>query len=175
MKKVITKITVFALLLCIILGLSSCTMIKSYTKFYIKNITENLDDCFTSESFDFARIGDIVIIPEIKAINHEEYVIWIAARSQNANEELYIKSIILKENDIILLSDQVDEKIIFECDGDALYKGSISTTFAQDTVVNENGYELVVTVETIINGSPVEKTIVYDIFVKSYQSFVFPT
>ena len=114
MKKVITKITVFALLLCIILGLSSCTMIKSYTKFYIKNITENLDDCFTSESFDFARIGDIVIIPEIKAINHEEYVIWIVARSQNANEELYIKSIILKGNDDIIWSNQIDEKIVFD-------------------------------------------------------------
>ena len=150
-------------------------MIKSYTKFYIKNITENLDDCFTSESFDFARIGDIVIIPEIKAINHEEYVIWIVARSQNANEEVYIKSIILKGNDDIIWSNQIDEKIVFERESDALYKGTISTTFAQDTVVNENGYKLVVTVEAIVNGSSVENTIVYDVFVKTYQSFVFPT
>lgn len=175
MKKAITKITVFALLLCIILGLSSCTMIKSYTKFYIKNITENLDDCFTSESFDFARIGDIVIIPEIKAINHEEYIVWIGARSQKANEEVYIKSIILKENDDIIWSNQIDEKIVFESESDALYKGAISTTFAQDTVANENGYKLVVTVEAIVNDSSVENTIVYDVFVKTYQSFVFPT
>ena len=81
----------------------------------------------------------------------------------------------MKGNDDIIWSNQIDEKIVFERESDALYKGTISTTFAQDTVVNENGYELVVTVETIINGSPVKKTIVYDIFVKSYQSFVFPT
>lgn len=175
MKKAITKMTVFILLLCVITGLFSCTMTKSYTKFYINNITDNFEDYFTSESFDFARIGNIVIIPEIKAINHEDYIIWIGAHSQKANEEVCIKSIILKENDEILLSNQADEKIIFECDGDTLYKGAISTTFAQDTVVNENGYELVVTVEAIINGSSVEKTIVYDIFVKTYQSLVFPT
>ena len=175
MKKAIAQMTIFILLICIIAGLSSCTMTRSYTKFYINNVTDNFEDYFTSESFNFARIGNIVIIPEIKAINHEDYIIWIGVHSQNANEEVCIKSIILKENDEILVSDQADEKIIFECDGDALYKGEISTTFAQDTVVNENGYELVVMVEAIINGSSVEKTIVYDVFVKTYQSLVFPT
>ena len=99
MKKAISKMTVFVLLLCVIMELSSCNMIQSYTKFYINNITDNSEDYFTSENFDFARIGDIVIVPEIKAVNHEEYIVWIGARSQKANEEVYIKSIILKEND----------------------------------------------------------------------------
>lgn len=175
MKIAISKMTVFALLLCVIMGLSSCNVTKSYTKFYINDITDNSEDYFTSESFDFARIGDVVIIPEIKAVNHEEYIVWIGARSQKANQEVYIKSIILKGNDDIIWSNQIDEKIVFERESDALYKGTISTTFAQDTVANENGYELVVKVEAIINGSFVEKTIVYDVFVKTYQSWVVPT
>lgn len=177
MKKSITKITVFALLLCIIMGLSSCTMTKSYTEFYINNITDNFEDYFTSESFGFARIGDIVIIPEIKAINHEEHIIWIGAHSQNVSEEIYIKSVILKENDDIILNDQIDKKIVFEYGSNTVHKGAISTTFKNDTIVLENGkkYELVVEVEAIINGSPVEKTIVYDILIKTYQSWVFPT
>ena len=44
-----------------------------------------------------------------------------------------------------------------------------------DAVEDGKTYKLMVEVEDIINGSTIKKTIVYDIIIKTYQSWIFST
>ena len=56
----------------------------------------------SKQKYDFAKIESVVFIPEIKAINHGEYIIYISAYSETGTENLIVKNVILKENEIVL-------------------------------------------------------------------------
>ena len=93
MKKELRNVMIIMLSIGMILGLCSCRMKESYKEFNIKNITGSVNDnYFTSEDFSFARIQNVVIIPEVKAINHEEYIIYISAYSKSGKEIVQIKN-----------------------------------------------------------------------------------
>lgn len=162
-----------------LLGLCSCRMSESYKEFNINNITDNLnEDFFTSEKFAFARFQNVVIIPEIKAINHGEYVIYLSIYSKNGNERVQIKNVIFKEKESVLLNRELGEKIEFEKNADSIYEGWIDGgTFTEDNskVVDGKKYDLVIGVEVINNGVHASENITFEIVVKGYKSFVWPT
>ena len=87
MQKELKTVLMIMLSISMILGICSCRIEESYKEFDITGINYNVnDDYFTSEEYSFARIQNVVIIPEIKAINHGEYVIYISAYSKNGKE-----------------------------------------------------------------------------------------
>ena len=90
MKKELRSVMIIMLSIGMILGLCSCRMKESYKEFNIKNITSSVNDnYFTSDDFSFARIQNVVIVPKIKAINHEEYIIYISAYSKSGCRGIY--------------------------------------------------------------------------------------
>lgn len=179
MKKALKNIVIINLCISVLLGLCSCSLEESYKKFIIKNITENLnDDYFTSENFSFAKISDAVIIPEIREINHGEYIIYISAYSKNEKDIVRIKNLFLEQKESVLFSYKVNKEIELEKKEGNLYAGwTDGGTFTNNNlnVADGNEYKLVIEVEIIKSGECITDSITYEIVVKGYKSLVWPT
>lgn len=69
-------------------------MENSYKKFNIEGIT-NYDvwNYVDSNELDFARIEDVIIVSEIKEINHGEYIIYISAYSKTEANQIMVKTV----------------------------------------------------------------------------------
>lgn len=179
MKKELRSVMIIMLSIGMILGLCSCRMKESYKEFNIKNITGSVNDnYFTSEDFSFARIQNVVIIPEVKAINHEEYIIYISAYSKSGKEIVQIKNVIFKEKETVLLSNELGNKIEFEQNANSIYEGWIDGgTFAEETLKVADGkkYYIIIEVDVFDNGLNISKNLTFEMDIKGYKSFVWPT
>lgn len=179
MTKTSRSVMIVILSISMLLGLCSCRMKESYKEFNIKNITDNLnDDYFTSEKFSFARLQNVVIIPEVKAVNHGEYIVYISVYSKSGKERVQINNVIFKEKESVLLNHEIDKEIEFKENAETLYEGWIDGgTFTADSLKVADGkeYDLVIEVEVLKSGVHVSENITYEIVVKGYKSFVWPT
>lgn len=162
-----------------LLGLCACRLRESYKEFHIKNITGNVnEEYFTSEDFSFARIQNVVIIPEVKAVNHGEYVIYISAYSKSGKEIVQIKNVMFKENETVLLNNKLGAEMKFEQNTNALYEGWINGgTFTEESLKVANGkkYDIIIDVDVFDNGSHISKSLTFEMDIKGYKSFVWPT
>ena len=179
MKKTLRSVVIIMLSISMLLGLCSCCLKKSYMEFNIKNITGSVNDnYFTSEEFSFARIKNVVIIPEVKAINHGEYIIYISAYSKNGKELVQIKNVILKEEETILLNNELGNEIEFEQNANSLYEGWIDGgTFTEESLRVADGkkYDIIIEVDVFDNSSYVSKSLTFEMDITGYKSFVWPT
>ena len=179
MKKELRSVMIIMLSIGMILGLCSCRMKESYKEFNIKNITGSVNDnYFTSEDFSFARIQNVVIIPEVKAINHEEYIIYISAYSKSGKEIVQIKNVVLKEKETVLLNNELGNKIEFEQNSNSIYEGWIDGgTFTEETLKVADGkkYYIIIEVDVFDNGLNISKNLTFETDIKGYKSFVWPT
>ena len=179
MKKELRSVMIIMLSIGMILGLCSCGMKESYKEFNIKSITGSVNDnYFTSEDFSFARIQNVVIIPEVKAINHEEYIIYISAYSKSGKEIVQIKNVIFKEKESVLLNNELGNKIEFEQNANSLYEGWIDGgTFTEETLKVADGkkYDIIIEVDVFDNGLNISKSLTFEMDIKGYKSFVWPT
>ena len=87
-----------------LLGLSSCRLEDSYKEFFVKGISDNNKEYFTSEEFDFARLEDVIIIPTIKEINHGKYRIFVSAYSEKGEGTVNIEKVTIKESNTDLIN-----------------------------------------------------------------------
>ena len=165
--------------LSVLLSLCSCRMEESYKEFYIEKIADNVNEnYFESDKYDFAKIESVVFIPEIKAINHGEYIIYISAYSETGTEKLIVKNVILKENKNELLNYELNKEIQFDKTSEILYEGWVDGgTFTEGEIEISDGkeFELIVQVEDIKNEATISENITFEIVVKGYKSFVTPT
>lgn len=179
MKKELRSVMVVMLSIGMILGLCSCRMKESYKEFNIKNITGNVNEnYFTSDEFSFARIQNVVIIPEVKAINHGEYVIYISAYSKNGKETVQIKNVIFKEKETVLLNNELGNTITFEQNTSSIYEGWINGgTFTEESLKVADGkkYDIIIEVDVLDNGLNISKNLTFEMDIKGYKSFVWPT
>lgn len=179
MKKELRSVMIIMLSIGMTLGLCSCRMKESYKEFNIKNITGSVNDnYFTSDDFSFARIQNVVIIPEVKAINHEEYIIYISAYSKSGEETVQIKNVIFKENETVLLNNELGNMIVFEQNANSMYDGWIDGgTFTEETLKVADGkkYDIIIEVEVFDNGFNISKKLTFEMDIKGYKSFVWPT
>lgn len=179
MKKELTSVMIIMLSIGMILGLCSCRIKESYKEFNIKNITGSVNDnYFTSEDFSFARIQNVVIIPEVKAINHEEYIIYISAYSKSGEEIVQIKNVIFKEKETVLLNNELGSKIEFEQNANSIYDGWIDGgIFTEETLKVADGkkYDIIIEVDVFDNGLNISKNLTFEMDIKGYKSFVWPT
>lgn len=179
MKKGLRILIVIILSASIILVLCSCGMKESYKEFNIKNITGDVNDnYFTSEEFSFARIRNVVIIPEVKAISHGEYVVYVCAYSKSGKEIVEIKSLTLKEKESVLLNNALDNVIEFEQNTNSIYEGwSNAGTFTEKSLDVSDGkkYDIVIEAEVFDNGLNISKSLTFEMEIKGYESFVWPT
>ena len=162
-----------------ILGLCSCRMEESYKEFDIKNTTGSVNEnYFTSEDFSFARIQNVVIIPEVKAINHEEYIIYISAYSKSGKENVQIKNVTIKEKETVLLKNELGNKIEFEQNSNSIYEGWIDGgTFTEEMLKVADGkkYYILIEVDVFDNSLNISKTLTFEMDIKGYKSIVCPT
>lgn len=179
MKKELRSVMIIMLSIGMILGLCSCRMKESYKEYNIKNITGSVNDnYFTSEDFSFARIQNVVIIPEVKTINHEEYIIYISAYSKSGKETVQIKNVIFKERESVLLNYELGNKIVFEQNANSIYEGWIDGgTFTEETLKVADGkkYDIIIEVDVFDNGLNISKNLTFEMDIKGYKSFVWPT
>ncbi|MGN0517630.1 MAG: hypothetical protein ACI4II_02770 [Acutalibacteraceae bacterium] len=174
MKKFIRAITTI-LLIVILLGMTACHTKQSLKEFNIKNISgfEN-EDYFTSSQFDFARVEDVVIIPEIKEINYDEYIIYVTSYSKT-EKEVTVKNVCIKENEKTLLEHQLNKKVSFNKNAQNIFTGVVDgETFNKDDIAITDGksFNLIVQVEVQKDDISVVTDITYEVNVKTYKSFV---
>ena len=136
------------------------------------------ENYFTSEEFSFTRIQNVVIIPEIKAINHGEYVIYISAYSKTGKETVRIKNVIFKEKETILLHNELGSTIDFGENTNSLYEGWVNGGgFTEESVkiVDGKTYDIIIEVDVLDSGLNISKNLTFVIDIKGYKSFVWPT
>ena len=179
MKKFLYRVMIVMLIISFLVVLCSCRMEESYKEFNIKNISNNLNDnYFESDDFDFAKFENVVFIPEIKEIHHGEYIIYISAYSESGTEQIKVKSVILKEKEDVLLEYKLNKNILLEENKDSIFEGWIDGgRFTESTVEIEDdkAYELIVQAEIANNTAIMSGSIVYEVVVKGYKSFLAPT
>lgn len=179
MKKELMSLIGVILFIVMILGLCSCHMEESYKKFVFKNITGSVNEnYFKSDEFSFTRIQNVVIIPEVKAINHEEYVIYISAYSKDGKETVQIKKVIFKEKDSIILNNELGCTIDFEKNTNSLYEGFVNGgIFTEESVEVADGkkYDIIIEVDVLENGLNISKSLTFEMEIKGYKSFVWST
>ena len=165
------------LVVCMLLGLSSCRLEDSYKEFVVKGISDNNKEYFTSEEFDFARLEDVIIIPTIKEINHGKYRIFVSAYSEKGEGTVNIDKVTIKESNTDLFNYDLDDRIIFE-KKHAMYEGTLEAgIFTEEMIEIFDGKEfnIVVKAGLLLNDEYFSKEITCEIKVKIYQSFVCPT
>ncbi len=85
---------------------SGC-MQESYKEFRVDKIYDcSKENYFVDEAFDFARIENVVFIPEIKKVNHEEYRVYISAYCKTESKKINILNVCLKANEKIIFDEK---------------------------------------------------------------------
>lgn len=152
MKKTYRIIGTVVLFINILFNITGCRMVESYKEFVVKNGCNSddyftfeqlyceVDEHFTAEQLDFARIGDVLIIPEIKEIDHGKYVIYVSLYSKEENQKIVIKNVSMREGDKSLFNYELNEKMLFEKNEQGLEEGWIEAgTFTNEIVEVADG------------------------------------
>lgn len=168
-------ITIVMIAISALLGLCSCRLEESYKEFIITNITDcDVNDYISSANLEFARIGDITIIPEIKEVKHGEYLIYLSAYSGIETNCIIVKNLTMAVRDKVFLEHELNQKIVLEQSENNIYEGWIGGgSFTENEVDISNGQELRLTLQLQIEkGSErVSKNIDYEIKVKIYKTW----
>lgn len=179
MKNIYRKIGMSVLLITVLLSIMGCEMVESYKEFNIKNITDYLEeDYFNSDNFGFAKVENVVFIPEIKEIHHGEYIIYISAYSETGEEKIKIKNIIMSDSESVLLNHELNKNIVFKENANAVFEGWVDGgTFTEDDIEIKDGkeFDCIVQVEVLKDDTTVRDNISFEIYVKGYKSFRTPT
>ncbi|MBE6635012.1 MAG: hypothetical protein E7617_02255 [Ruminococcaceae bacterium] len=181
MKKELRIVMILLLSIGIILNLCSCPchLAESYKEFNIKNITGDVNEnYFTSEEFAFARIQNVVIIPQVKAINHGVYVVYVDAYSKSGKETVIIKNVLFKENETVLFKNELGNTIEFEQNTNSIYEGYINGgTFTEESVQVADGkkYDIIIEVDVFDEGLNFSKNLTFEVNIKGYNQMVCPT
>lgn len=136
-----------------------------------------VEEHFTAEQLDFARIEDVLIIPEIKEIDHGKYVIYVSVYSKVENKKILIENVSMREGDKSLFNYELNEKILFEKNEQGVEEGWIEAgTFTDEIVEVADGksYSLSIQIEIEREESVITKDIEYELLIKGYKSFVMP-
>ena len=177
MKINIVRIGVIWLLLFSLFGFFSCALKESYKIFSVNMIEgKNIQEHINSNDLDFARVSEVLFIPEIKAINHGKYIIHFSAYSSCNVDKISIKSMVFLGGEDILFSNDNEQSISLVKNGE-LYEGNISNMFEVNNNSLKNGIRLSLKVEVSVirDESLVDKDLIYDVLVKGYRSPVVPT
>ena len=168
---------VVALSVIMLLSLCSCKMEDSYKEFELKNVPDGAKvNYFTSDEFSFARIASVVIIPQIREINHGEYIVYITAMSEAGTESVTIKNCTLEAGPKKLLECDLNTEMMFEEKQSSLYESWIEGgTFVNTDVAVGETYAFTVQAECEIDGVSSFETLCFEFVVKGYKSFVTPT
>lgn len=163
----------------LIFSLHSCRLEESYKDFVIENFSNyGIEGYFNSDELDFARVNNVVIVPEIKEVDWGKYVIYISAHSETGKEQITVEKISLEKGENIVFSQKIDENIIFQEISDNLFDGWINGGyFTENDLKFENGKNLYLTVQILV-ADDIQKTteeISYQITMIQYMSFAAST
>lgn len=173
-----SRLIIILISVSVLLGICACSIEESYKEFNISNVTGyTIDDYIYSNTLDFARINDVTIIPEIKEIQHGEYVIYISAYSSVEAECAMIKNVTLSVEGKPFLEKELNTIIPMELNQYDIYEGYIDGgSFCDDLVDISNGQEMTLNIQLQVGeeSEVVTKNISYEVFIKIYKSWVTP-
>ena len=187
MKNIFKRIISLFLSLCMIFVLcacSACRWVPYCTTFIIKNIPDDFsEDFFTSESFEFTRINDVVFKPCVYSgvnRNHDRgFHMDLDVYSRTCEEKVVIKRIRVEDEDMTSVCIEINEEASFEINENQIYEWCypskndeyIEVFFSEEYVNLSNGNVFNVVIEvTVTNGdSTVETSLRYEVevFVQS--------
>ncbi len=128
---------------------------------------EMLSDYAGSEVPEDFSVHGVKIIPEIKAVTHEKYAVYVVLFSDTDSTSLSIKKIeLISEDGVNILANQINEEIVFDDIFENQYYGSmLAGEFLESDVLIENGKKFVLTVqaETVTDNQIVVENVIYNI------------
>ena len=179
MKKPLIIGTILVLFIGLLLVFYACHLEESYKEFSVKNIADNSSkNNFDSDELAFSQFQNIVIIPEIKAINHEEYIIYITALSRSGTESIKLSNLVFKEGASVLLSRELGKEIRLEENAESIYEGwTEGGTFTDKELNIASGKKYILEIGVAIaeDGVYHSENVKFEVTIKGYKSLVFPT
>ncbi len=160
----------------LILSLCSCSIKESYIEFKIKGIENfNAGDSSSWDDMEFAFVEDILLVPSIKQINHGTYILYVSAYTRSKPDNVVVKSVVMTENEKNILSNQTQQKIVFDLTDNNIFDGYIKAgTFdnTNNTIVDGNIIKLTISIEVRKESVSFIEDKNYEITVKGYKSLV---
>lgn len=178
-KRIYIKVITLLIFISAVFVLCSCHIEESYKDFYIVDITDcAAEEYFTSSKLEFARAGNVVIIPEIKKINYSDYIIYISAYSPTGLEQVSVKDVSLLDDTTVFFNQDKDQDICFINNKKDLFDGYINSgvfTDADIDVVDGKMLYLIMHVQVDDGKQIITKEISYEIQIEGYMSLVTQT
>lgn len=159
--------------------LNSCRVSKSYGVLAYEVISECEEyEYLTSEMMEDFCINNIVVVPEIKAISHESYVVYFIAYSSIYNDSLSIRniSIVSADDTVVFSSEDNTYSIICAREEEGYFSGSIKAGLVDMNIMNAiSGNSYSISLEAVAedeNGNQIQKEIYYYATVEQFISLV---
>ncbi len=178
-RKVIKALVITTLSIALIFWLCSLGLEESYKDFYVEKIDDyEKKDYFTLDELDFARVGNVVVVPGICATNHGEYTVNVDVYSQTGTENVIVKSVRVRDSEGIFYTQEDEEEAVFREPQDGIFRGHTKggVFFETDTELHDHK-KLYVTVQVQVenNGQKEIEEMDYEITIIQYMSHVLPT
>ena len=152
---------------------------ESYKDFHVAKIDDYvIEEYFSTEELDFARVEDVIIVPRIHAINHGEYIIDIKTYSQTGTEQVTVKNVIARAGENVFYKQETEQEATFSDSNNGIYMARAKGEVFYETDVDlSHGKQLFVTVQVQVekDGQVTSKEINYEITITQYWSLVAPT
>ena len=157
----------------------SIKLVDSYKEFWIEE-RENYDiqDYMESDELEHIRVDNVALVPEIKEINHNEFIIYLGAYSKDDSKEVVVNSVKLCKDDgsVLYFIEDEENKILYESRIEGQYYGTGNLgSFTVENVSSNEKMTLIMQVQVSDNKEFYTKSIEYSITIKGHRSFVFPT
>lgn len=169
-------ILIVMLIIALLMSMSACKLEESYKEFYFEGIGEaEHQDYFTSDALAFARVSDVIFIPELKSVYDDTYKIYLSAYAQTEPADVTVKELCLVDHNGTLFKWEEGQSFSFEKNDDGIWEGCIDAgTFpmADSGIQDGDKMRLTLRIETADANSTYD--ISYDILVKGYLSWVAP-
>lgn len=168
---------VFIIFIITIWTLSSCKVVDSYEDFHIQSVDDyGVEDYFSAEELDFARVNNVLIRPVIKEINHYKYRVYLTAYSQTGSEKVTINKIYLEKDSKVCLTNEEQQEVLFDEKLENAFKGVVNAgEFVDRDISDKNTMNIIVQVQVENETETITKDINFHIDITQYRSVVMPT
>ena len=166
-------------LVSIILELAGCGMVDSYKLFCFEGISYISDkEDLHNKEYEFAKLENVLFVPEIKEVNHNEYIIYVSAYSETGAEQVAITNVKVQSLERELINYDLCEEVYFGMEKEGLYAGWINGGIVKEDdleIDDEEIYSLTINVDLQKDDANISKTLVFPFTINKYKSFVMPT
>jgi hypothetical protein len=161
-----------------LISIAGCKTATSYPQFNFGDFeSRNSMDFLTNPSFSYLRCGDCAFIPQMRAINHEEYAVDFCIYSDNADSLVTLDQIEIMHNETRILSVPLDCPVSWEKTEEDTLLGSIRViTIPMGSVEVKDGdlIQINLSISVTEDNTSIHTVLSFEGSIWQYTTVVFP-